>query len=409
MTTFFHPTEALPRAEWDRLMAERLRGTVAHAYARTAAGRRAVDAAGGGAAFRGPDDLVRLPLLRKGSLPALQSADPPFGGWNALPVDRLRRVFVSPGPIYDPEGPAEDYWGFAPALHAAGFQPGDLVLNTFAYHLTPAGHMFDGALGVLGCAVIPGGVGNTEAQIRTARELRPRGYIGTPSFLATLLEKMDGEGPFRVAFVSGEILTATLRADLERREVRVSQGYATADVGLIAHECERRDGLHLSDRVFVEIVDPESGQPAGGGEAGEVVVTFLSEVYPLLRLATGDLSALDLGSCPCGRGSPRLSRMRGRVGDAVKVRGMFLHPNEVALALAGLPQVRRYQLAVTRDAHQDRLTARVELAEAAEETAATAVADRLREITRLRAEVEILPPGTLPEGAAPIVDERQWD
>ncbi|HEV8339622.1 MAG TPA: AMP-binding protein [bacterium] len=388
-------------------MTRRLAETIAHAHARTAAGRRAVEAAGGLGAVRSAGDLPRLPLLRKSELPALQASEPPFAGWNAVPVDQLRRIFVSPGPIYDPEGPAEDYWGFAPALWAAGFRPGDLVLNTFAYHLTPAGHMFDGALEALGCAVIPGGVGNTDAQVRAARQLRVRGFVGTPSFLATLLDKMEDDAPFQVAFLSGEMLTASLRAALEGRGVAVSQGYATADLGLIAYECERRDGLHHSGRVFIEIVDPEGGRPAGAGDPGEVVLTLLNEIYPLLRLATGDLSAMDLAPCPCGRGSPRLTRVLGRVGEAVKVRGIFLHPNEVALALAALPQVRRYQLVVSREGHQDRLTARVE-GEAGEPTA-RAVADRLREITRLRAEVEVLPPGSLPADAPPIVDERRWE
>ncbi len=388
-------------------MARRLRETITHAHARTAAGRRAVEAGGGMEAVRGEGGLARLPLLRKSDLPALQAAEGPFAGWNAVPTEQLRRIFVSPGPINDPEGSAEDYWGFAPALWAAGFRPGDLVLNTFAYHLTPAGHMFDAALEALGCPVIPGGVGNTDAQLRAAGQLRPRGYIGTPSFLATLLERIEGEAPFRVAFVSGEVLTGALRAALTERGVAVSQGYATADLGLIAYECERREGLHHAGRAFIEIVDPESGGPVGAGVSGEVVLTFLSEIYPLLRLATGDLSAWDPAPCPCGRGSPRLTRVLGRVGEAVKVRGMFLHPNEVAVALAALPQVRRYQLVVSREGHQDRLTARVE-GEAGEPTA-RAVADRLREITRLRAEVEMLPPGSLPEDAPAIVDERRWE
>jgi phenylacetate-CoA ligase len=407
VTAFFDPRERLSRAEWEQMMARRLSETIAHAHARTAAGRRAVEAAGGTGAVRGEEDLARLPLLRKSDLPALQASERPFAGWNAVPAEQLRRIFVSPGPIYDPEGAAEDYWGFAPALWAAGFRPGDLVLNTFAYHLTPAGHMFDGALEALGCAVIPGGAGNTDAQVRTAGELRTRGYIGTPSFLATLLEKMEGDAPFQVAFVSGEMLSGSLRMELERRGVAVSQGYATADLGLIAYECERRDGLHHSGRVFIEIIDPETGRPAGAGDPGEVVLTFLSEIYPLLRLATGDLSALDLAPCLCGRGSPRLTRVLGRVGEAVKVRGMFLHPNEVALAMAALPQVRRYQLVVTREGHQDRLTARVE-GEAGEATA-HAVVERLREITRLRAEVEMLSAGSLPADAPPIVDKRRWE
>ena len=389
-------------------MHQRLGRTVALASRRTAAGRMAVEAAGKPLSdLRWPEDLPQLPLLRKGDLPALQAAEPPFAGWNAVPIEALSRVFVSPGPIYDPEGRIEDYWGFAPALHAAGFHRGDLVLNTFAYHLTPAGHMMDGALAALGCVTIPGGTGNTEVQARTARDLRIRGFIGTPSFLATLLEKMEGPSSFAVAFVSGEMLPDRLRRDLEAQGVRVSQGYATGDVGLIAYECDERSGLHLSPRVFVEIVDPESGAPRPPGAIGEVLITHLSEIYPLLRLATGDLSALEAAPCPCGRGAPRLVRLMGRVGDAVKVRGMFVHPNEVRWAMSRVPEVARYQLVVTREGHQDRLVARVERTSGADPSAA--VAAQLRETIKLRADVEVLPPGTLPADAPVIVDERRWD
>ncbi len=354
--------------------------------------------------LRWPDDLPHLPMLRKSDLPALQAAAPPLAGWNATPVEALRRLFVSPGPIYDPEGPVEDYWGFATALHAAGFRRGDLVLNTFAYHLTPAGAMLEDGLDALGCPVIPGGTGGTEIQARTARELKVRGYVGTPSFLATLLEKMEGGSSLRVAFVSGEMLTSSLRGELQTLGVRVSQGYATGDVGLIAYECRERNGLHLASRVFVEIVDVHTGQPCPAGETGEVVVTFLSDIYPVLRLATGDLSKLDAASCPCGRASPRLAGVLGRAGQSVKVRGMFVHPNDVRRAMAHFPQIARYQIVVTRHGHQDELTARVE----APGELAHAVIERLREEIKVRAEVEIVTPGTLPDGVPLIKDERVW-
>ncbi len=361
MADFYDPAEGLTPEAWHARMARRLGETVALAWARTAAGRRAVAAAGRPPSdLRWPEDLSLLPLLRKADLSGLQAADPPFAGWVAVPLEELSHIFVSPGPIYDPAGRSEDYWGFAPALHAAGFRRGDLVLNTFAYHLTPAGHMLDRSLAALGCVVIPGGVGNTEVQARTARDLRIRGYVGTPSFLAALLQKIDPPSPFAVAFVSGEMLPDGLRRDLQAREVRVFQGYATADVGLIAYECGEHSGLHLSSRVFVEIVDPERGTPQAPGAVGEVVVTFLSEVYPLLRLATGDLSTLDPSPCPCGRGSPRLARLVGRVGEAVKVRGLFVHPEEVRRAFSRIPEVGRYQMVVSREGHRDRLLARVE-------------------------------------------------
>ncbi len=417
MESFYDPREGLSRPEWERWLHGRLAETIAVAHERTPAGRRAVEASGRSPeSLRWPEDLSRLPLLRKSDLPALQAASPPLAGWNAIPVERLRRLFVSPGPIYDPEGAVLDYWGFAAALHAAGFRRGDLVLNTFAYHLTPAGAMLEDGLGALGCPVIPGGTGSAEVQARTARDLKARGYVGTPSFLATLLEKMEGGSSFQVAFVSGEMLTNSLRGALEAQGVRVSQGYATGDVGLIAHECGERDGLHLASRVFVEIVDVHTGQPCPGGETGEVVVTFLSDIYPVLRLATGDLSKLDVASCPCGRGAPRLAGVLGRVGQSVKVRGMFVHPNDVRRAMAHFPQVARYQLVVTRHGHQDELTARIEAPGGTAGHSGTpgtdelthVVAERLREEIKVRTDVEIVAPGSLSDGAPVIKDERVW-
>lgn len=405
MESFYDPCEGLPRPDWERRLYGRLAETVAVAYWHTPAGRQAVEATGRPPeGLRWPEDLPRLPLLRKSDLPALQAATPPLAGWNAVPVETLRRLFVSPGPIYDPEGAVEDYWGFATALHAAGFRRGDLVLNTFAYHLTPAGAMLEDGLAALGCPIIPGGTGSTEIQSRTARDLKVLGYVGTPSFLATLLEKMEGGSSLRVAFVSGEILTSSLRGELETLGVRVSQGYATGDVGLIAYECRERNGLHLASRVFVEIVDVHTGRLCPAGETGEVVVTFLSDIYPVLRLATGDLSKLDAASCPCGRGAPRLAGVLGRVGQSVKVRGMFVHPNDVRRAMAHFPQIARYQIVVTRHGHQDELTARIE----APGELAHPAAERLREEIKVRAEVEIVAPGTLPDGAPLIKDERVW-
>ncbi len=405
MESFYDPREGLSPADWERRLHGRLAETVALAYRCTSAGRQAVEATGcSPESLRWPDDLPRLPLLRKSDLPALQAATPPLAGWNAVPVEALRRLFVSPGPIYDPEGAVEDYWGFATALHAAGFRRGDLVLNTFAYHLTPAGAMLEDGLAALGCPIVPGGTGSTEIQSRTARDLKVTGYVGTPSFLATLLEKMEGGSCLRVAFVSGEMLTSSLRGELETPGVRVSQGYATGDVGLIAYECRERSGLHLASRVFVEIVDAHTGRPCPAGETGEVAVTFLSDIYPVLRLATGDLSKLDTASCPCGRGAPRLAGVLGRVGQSVKVRGMFVHPSDVRRAMAHFPQIARYQIVVTRHGHQDELTARIE----APGELAHPVAEGLREEIKVRPEVEIVAPGTLADGAPLIKDERVW-
>ncbi len=358
--------------------------------------------------------LQQIPVTSKALLPSLQARRPPFGGWLAIPVRRLRRIFVSPGPILDPEADQQDYWGFAPALYAAGFRAGHVVLNTFSHHLTPAGSMFDGALGALNCVAVPTGVGNAEIQVRTLLDLRADGFVGTPSFLAALLERAGDSGarsPLQVAFVSGEPLAESLRTDLESRHgVRVSQGYATGDVGLIAYECPARTGLHTADRVIVELVDPATGAPVDPGHPGEVVVTFLNETYPLLRLGTGDLSRFAGGDCVCGRTAPRLERILGRVGDAVKVRGIFLHPADLERALGTNPDVACYQAVVTRSGHQDELTIRVELSAPAQPDGRLGenIAGAVRDHTRLRAEVVIVPSGTIADDRR-ILDQRTWD
>lgn len=422
---FYDPGEGRPHERRRAEQEVRLRAVLTSAARHAPALRAALEQAG-----RTPEgfrltDLVSLPLLRKEHLPAIQAAAPPFGGWLGRP-DALRRIFVSPGPIYEPEGGEEDYWGFAPALHAAGFRAGDVVVNTFSYHFTPAGAMLDGALSALRCVAVPTGVGNLEGQVKTLLDLGARGFIGTPSFLAAVLDRIAETGarsPLEVAFVSGEPLPEALRSELEGRGVRTSQGYAIGDLGLVAHECPAHTGLHLADRVVVELVDPATGAPVGPGETGEVAVTFLHDLYPLLRLATGDLARFAEGDCPCGRTAPRLARILGRVGDAVKVRGLFLHPRELERALGRHPEVLRYQASVTRGAdHQDVLTVAVEVGPDASGRRATAatpgpemdelagrIAQSIRDATRLRAEVVLVTPGTIPEDARPIVDRRQWD
>lgn len=411
--SFYQPSEARPHEQRLREQEAALRRALEAAIDAAPAVREALGRAGLSPRTITLADLPRLPLVRKEQLPAVQAAAPPFGGWLGVPVRDLRRIFVSPGPIYDPEGPAPDYWGFAPALHAAGFRRGDVVLNAFSHHLTPAGAMFEGALAALGCVGVPTGVGNLEIQARTAQDLGATGFVGTPSFLAALLHKMAElrvRSAFRVAFVSGEPLVESQRADLEQRfGVRISQGYAIGDLGLIAYECPRRAGLHLDDRVVVELVDPGTGSPPAAGQPGEVVVTFLNPVYPLLRLATGDLSELDREACPCGRTSVRLRRILGRLGEAVKVRGIFIYPHELERAIARHPGVRRYQVIITRVGLQDELTVRVESDTPDRAALAEAIAESVRQATRLRAEVEIIPPGMVWAEEKTIVDRRTWE
>ncbi len=407
----YDPAELQPASQRAGTQEVLLRRVVQRAAAGSPALRATLASVGLGPETLTLADLARIPLLRKDTLPRRQAEAPPFGGWLARPLADVRRIFASPGPIYEPEGRTPDYWGFAPALFAAGFRRGDIVLNSFSYHLTPAGAMFDGGLEALGCVVVPTGVGNVEIQARTLADVRARGFIGTPSFLAAVLGKaaeQAGRLALEVALLSGEPLPEALRRDLENRHrLRISQAYAIGDIGLIAYECPERAGLHLAERVIVEIVDPAAGSPVVEGETGEVVLTFVNDLYPLLRLGTGDLSRITTGACACGRTSARLERILGRVGDAVKVRGIFLHPHDLERAIARHPEVLRYQAVITRADHQDELTVRVEAALPA--PPAAAVAESVRETTRLRAAVEILPPGTLGPGEQKLVDLRKWD
>jgi phenylacetate-CoA ligase len=414
MDDLWDPAEAWPPATRRRWQDQRLRDVVAAALPHAPALGEALVAAGVEAAELSLDALPALPVLRKDDLPALQRQRPPFGGWLGVRLATLGRIYRSPGPILDPEGVARDYWRFAPALFAAGFRAGDVVLNTLAYHLTPAGLMVDEGLRVLGCTVIPAGPGNTDAQVALLADVGPTGYIGTPSFLATLLDAAAAAGRgvrLQRAFVIAEMLPEPLRGRLRAAHgVEVSQGYGTADVGSIAYECSRREGMHVWHEVIVELLDPQTRQPVPPGAPGEVVVTALNPVYPLLRLATGDLAVMAEGPCPCGRTAPRIARILGRVGDAVKVRGMFVHPAELARVMARYPDVARYQVVVSRTGHQDVMRMRVE---PRPDAAAQGLEDRLRqavgEALRLRCEIELVPPGTLPADARPLVDERRWE
>ena len=363
------------------------------------------------------DDLAAIPVLRKSDLPVLQEQAPPFAGLLGVPVERLARIYLSPGPILDPEGDVPDYWRFARALVAAGFHKGDLVQNTFAYHLTPAGMMLDLGLRRIGCVVLPAGVGNTETQADLLRQLPVTGYVGTPAFLLTLLEKARERGAeprqdlrVRVALVSGGILSESLRKTLrEDFGVTVRQAYATADLGCVAYECAAQAGMHLDEIVLVQVCDPRTGRPVPDGEPGEVVATALNPVYPLIRFGTGDLSVLDRSRCSCGRTAPRLTRILGRVDEVPKIRGMFVHPRQVEEALAAFPEVTRFQMVVSHRDHDDVLTVKVVLTGPAAPGLADRIALTLREKVKLRATVEVVEGAGLPEGARRVVDLRKWD
>lgn len=354
-------------------------------------------------------DLARIPVLSKDDLPDLQAQSPPFAGMLAVPLASLRRIYRSPGPIHDPEGDVDDFWRVAPAAWAAGFREGDVVLNTFSYHLTPGGHMLDAGFRHLGCVVVPGGVGNTAGQVETAVATGATGYGGTPQFLLTLLEHARETGlthRLERALVTGAPLPPDLREVLEKKhQIDVYQCYGTADAGIVGYECHLKSGWHVGPDVVVQVVDPATGAVVEDGAEGEVVVTSPNAVYPLVRFGTGDLSAFASEPCPCGRTSPRLVGFLGRVGEGVKVRGMFVHPRQLGRAFAGDRAVARYQGVVSRSGTRDELTVLVEPVAGAE-VDPEAVAARVRDAVQLRAEVRVVEPGTIEEDARPVTDRR---
>jgi phenylacetate-CoA ligase len=367
--------------------------------------------------------LAKLPVTRKHELLERQKAaraagGDPFGGfsaigWRAQGAPRTaQRVFQSPGPIYEPEGERADYWRFGRALFAAGFRAGDLVHNSFSYHLTPAGSMMETGAHAIGCTVFAGGVGNTELQLQAMAELRPQAYAGTPSFLRIALEKADELGiglpSLTKASVGGEAFPPALRDALAARGVHAYQSYGTADVGLIAYETAAREGLVLDEGVVVEIVRPGTGELVPDGEVGEVVVTALNPDYPLVRFGTGDLSAVMSGSCPTGRTHTRIRGWLGRADQTAKVRGMFVHPSQVADVLKRHPELGRARLVIEGEMANDRMTLHAETAQRPEGLA-QAVAQTLRDVTKLRGEVTLATPGSLPNDGKVIEDARRYD
>jgi len=369
--------------------------------------------------------LATLPVTRKHELLARQQAaraegagSDPFGGfatigWRGLlRAQGARRVFQSPGPQYEPEGAGPDYWRCARALFAAGFRAGDLVHNSFSYHLTPAGSMMESGCQALACTVFPGGVGNTELQLQAMVELRPHGYVGTPSFLKLLLDKA-AEGAIALpglnkALVSGEAFPPSLRDAIRARGIEGYQCYATADLGLIAYETEAREGLVIDEGVIVEIVRPGTGDLLPPGEVGELVVTALNADYPLIRFGTGDLSALLPGLCPTGRTAPRIKGWMGRADQTTKVRGMFVHPEQVAAIVRRHPEIAKARLVVSGEMANDAMTLRAEV-QAPQQALAARIAQSIRELTKMRGEVELLAPGSLPNDGKVIEDARRYE
>jgi phenylacetate-CoA ligase len=366
---------------------------------------------------KGIEDFSKIPVLKKNRMPEYHQNNPPFGGFLAVPVENLKRIYVSPGPIYDPEGRQEDYWGLRKCLYNTGFRPGDIVMNTFSYHLTPAGIFLDEACNGIGCVTVPTGVGNTEIQVKTIAGLQVTGYIGVPSFLMALIKKMEELGydtardlAMEIALVAGEILSPSLRQGLNDYGIIVRQALITADLGGVAYECPQEEGMHISDDLYIEICDPLTGEPLPAGSIGEVVVTDLGkECYPLVRYGTGDLSVVVEDACSCGRTSYRLKGILGRADEVTKIKGMFVHPRQIDEAAGKFPaEVEKIRVVVTREGVTDVMTLEVQLKQGVTGTEAlkAAIEERIRESTKLRGTVVFV--AEIPEGDKKIADQRNW-
>ena len=360
--------------------------------------------------------LAGLPVTRKSDLLEIQKQQPPLGGLNATPISRLAKLFVSPGPIYEPEGRGRDWWRTARGLFAGGFRPGDLVANSFSYHFTPAGSMLESGALALGCTVVPTGVGQTEMQAAAIAGLGVTGYIGTPSFLKLIVEKADelklDLSRLKRAQVGAEYLPPAIRAAMKERGIAVTQMYGTADLGLLAYESAMPDGtvnegMILEESLILEIVRPGTGDPVPPGEVGEVVVTTLNLDYPLIRFGTGDLSAILPGESPCGRTNARIRGWMGRADQSTKVRGMFVTPRQVSEVLRRHPEVAKARLVVEGEAGNDRMTLRCEVSEN-NSGLSEAVVNSIRDVTKLRGEVELIEPGALPNDGKVIEDLRKY-
>jgi len=353
--------------------------------------------------------LAKLPVMRKSALPLMQKASPPFAGFVPAPVSSFGRLFTSPGPIFEPEGREDDPWGAARSLFAAGFRPGDIVLNTFSYHMTPGGFILDSAARALGCPVIPAGPGQTEMQLEMIAHLKPSGYTGTPDFLKILLDAAKTAGRdvscIKKALVSGAAFPPSLQAEVKSRGVDAYQTYAIADGGVVAYESPAREGLIVNEDVLVEIVRPGTGEPVAEGEVGEIVVTFFHEQHPWIRLATGDLSAVMKGVSPCGRTNARIKGWMGRADQTTKVKGMFVRPEQVAELSKQYPSLKKLRLVVTRENEQDAMTLRAESANGGADLSEM-VAATLQAVTKLKGRVEIVAVGSLPNDGKVISDER---
>jgi phenylacetate-CoA ligase len=414
-----HELERMPPKERQEHLEERMREIIAYAYERAPAVKERFDNAGVKPDdIRTVKDLEKIPVLRKDDLIALQKADPPFGGYLAVPMDSLERIYQSPGPIYDPQRKrgfgAGNEWG-------TDFGRGQIVINTWSYHITPAGLGVDQLLRNMGFTVVPMGTGNTEIQIQVMHDLKVNGFVGTPSFLKIIIDKAEETGynfkkdfNLKWAMVGGEMGGESLRKLFQERYGILCMGgdtYATADVGTVATGCEKQSGMHITADAIVEIVDPATGKQLEPGEIGEIVVTPFDEVYPLIRFGTGDLSTMVDVPCDCGRTTPQLPKIMGRSGEAVRVRGMFVHPKQTDEVIARFPEINRYQLVVTRPENRDEMLLKVELANGSvdKEKLKGTLDKSFKETCKVRFDrMDFVASGSIPKSAKQIVDERVY-
>jgi phenylacetate-CoA ligase len=396
-----------------------LRKTIQYAHERSPGIREKFRAAGTTPEdIRTIRDLEKVPVTEKTSLISLQNKDSPFGGLLTTPHNRLRRIYLSPGPIFVPEGRQSRYWRWETAFYAAGFRRGDIVQVTLSYHLTPGGWMLEEPLHSLGCTLIAAGVGNLDSQVKIMHELGVTGFVGMPGFLLNIGDHAEGLGidlkkdlSLEVSFLTIELLTEPMRNSIENRfGVVARQGYGTAEVGAIAYECIENRGMHIADDLILEIVNPETGKQLGPGETGEVVVTLFNKVYCLIRFGTGDLSYYDDSPCPCGRTSARLPRLVGRADQAAKVKGVFIHPSQTDKLMGQYPEVANYRVVIAREEKGDEMTFYIELEteHIDREKLKSHLTAAMKEALKLRANVEFIPKGSIPEGTKTIEDRRDW-
>jgi len=413
--------ETMPHKKRIEYHNQKLRGIIQYAYKNSIAFKSKLDSVG----LKPKDiqtikDLEKIPITQKTELMELQKKNPPFGGFEGVPITEMRRIFISPGPIYEPGEADYDELGWAQGMYAGGFRPGDITINTFSYHMVPfALQMVDNSLHMIGCISIPMGVGNTEQQVNILKSFKATGFCGTPSFLLNIAEKAEEMGfdlkkdlNLKAGFVAAEMLPESLRSKLEEKfGMMIRQTYGTADVRCLGYECMKKNGMHIPDDKIVEIVDPETGKQLGLGKIGEIVATTFNKIYPLIRFGTGDLSILTETPCPCGRTSPRLLKILGRVDQATKVRGLFVHPGQVDEVASRYPQIAKHQLVIKRKEDKDEMILRIEFKEEVlqPEKLKEEIEKTIRDVMKVRGDVQLVPKGTIPEGAKKIEDQRTWE